>query len=225
MIAILPQALPRQCPTGPPLPLQPPPLPEPFAGGAGTITNTTNFDAQLALLAANDMFTALNSSIAVGTNQKGKIITASNVGPFTSPHLATQVTSLSWTGVMGNLVVGGTSSLTGMSVVWDSGIDVASTTGANTDDAVFNGHRLYYSVGGAVGSFKPVASYLFASGSAVNSTILNNTANIVFDSPVAPGTNVFVVWADDNALANVDGAFAIDNVRFYWSSRSRARCN
>jgi hypothetical protein len=115
---------------------------------------------------------------------------------------------------MGNLLVGGTNSLTGMSVVWDSAIDLASTAGANTDDAIFNGHRLYYSVGGAVGSFKPVANYLFASGSVLNSTAIGNVANIVFDSAVAPGTNIYVVWADDNAAINADGAYGIDNVSF-----------
>jgi hypothetical protein len=185
-----------------------------FAGGGGGITNVATFDSALALAAASDMAAALQVVTANGTNQQGKYVNSSVLGQFTSPHLATQSTGLSWTGIMGNLIVGGTSSLSGMSVVWDSAIDLASTAGATTDDGFANGHRLYYSVGGAVGSFKPVANYFFASGAAVNSTMLNNTANIVFDSPAAPGTSIYVVWGDDNALTNVDGAFAIDNVRF-----------
>ncbi len=187
----------------------------PFAANSGTITDDATFNTQVALLAASDMVTALASVVANGTNSKGKIVTASNVGPFTSPHLATQATTLSFTGLLGNLVVGGINPLTGMNVVWDSGIDLAaSLTTAGSDSAYLNGHRLYYSVGGAVGSFKPVANYLWASGTATNTTTLNNTANIVFDSVVLPGTSVYVLWGDDNAATNNDGSFAIDNVRF-----------
>jgi hypothetical protein len=185
-----------------------------FAAAAATITNVATFDTQLNLLAATDMATALAVVTGNGTNQKGKYVNSNAIGAFTNPHLATQVTSLSWSGVMGNLVVGGTDSLSGMSVVWDSAIDLASGAGATADDGFANGHRLYYSVGGAVGSFKPVANYFFASGSLVNTTALNNAANIVFDSPAAPGTSIYVVWADDNAATNVDGGYAIDNVRF-----------
>jgi hypothetical protein len=186
----------------------------PFAVGSGTITNTATFDTQLSLLAATDMATALAVVAANGTNAKGKYVNSNTVGIFTNPHLATQVTALSWSGIMGNLVVGGTDNLTGMSVVWDSAIDAVSAAGATADDGFVNGHRLYYSVGGAVGSFKPVANYFFASGSLVNASTLNNTANIVFDSPAAPGTSIYVVWADDNAATNADGGYAIDNVRF-----------
>ncbi len=185
-----------------------------FAASGATITNTATFDTQLGLMAATDMATALAVVTANGTNTKGKYVNSNAVGIFTNPHLATQVTALSWSGVMGNLVVGGTSNLSGMSVIWDSAIDSVSTAGATTDDGFANGHRLYYSVGGAVGSFKPVANYFFASGSLVNASALNNTANIVFDNPVTPGTSIYVVWADDNAATNNDGGYAIDNVRF-----------
>lgn len=140
-------------------------------------------------------------------------INSTTVGAYTSPQLATQTTVLSWTGVMANLQVGGTSGLTGMSGVWNRAIDSLATAGTNTDDADYNGHRLYYSIGGAAGSFLPVADNLFAPGSALISTAIR-TATIVHDTTVPEGTNIYIVWADDNAAANNDGGYAIDEVQF-----------
>ncbi len=181
----------------------------PFAGAGGGITGDTSFDTQVALLAASDMGTVLLSGAASGTSQSAK-------WRSDLQHAATQPTGVSFNGIMATMSNAAAVPLTSINLSWTGGVDLAASTNVNAtdDNGYLNGHRLYYSTSatGAAGSFLPVGNYLFpASTTATPSQTWAATIN--FPTSVAPSAQFYLLWVDDNALTNNDGAYFIDDVQ------------
>lgn len=90
-----------------------------------------------------------------------------------------------------------------------NGLTVAYTLGlALTPGEAIKGHRLYWSMTGAVGSWTPTGTYLRTSP---GSTTIN--ANMALPA-WANGSILYIVWADDNGATNPDGDYTIDDVSF-----------
>ncbi|MGI8603909.1 MAG: hypothetical protein ACR2OZ_13050 [Verrucomicrobiales bacterium] len=107
------------------------------------------------------------------------------------------------TGVAANVLMATLQNNTGLA---------AGTVAVNYDLAVANtpaedaipGHRVYYSLTGAANDWVPVGNF----GTAGPVNVLLPVGNW------AAGSQMFVLWADDNSLTNPDGLYQIDNVIF-----------
>ncbi len=188
-----------------------------YGGGGTAITDNTTFNNQVALLASTDVNQPVISGSALGTNQQAK-------WRSDLQHLATQPTGLSFNAIMANMTNAAAVPLTGISLSWVGGIDLAPSVNVNAtdDNGYLNGHRLYYSTTGLLNSFQPVTSplnaqtqvgnYLFPAAT-TGTPSQTWTASITFPASVAPGAPFYLMWVDDNAATNNDGAYYIDNVQ------------
>ena len=72
-----------------------------------------------------------------------------------------------------------------------------------TDEAP--GQRVFYSFTGAAGTWVLIPEF---SGKTATALL---TAGLTFGSPWVAGTDLYILWADDNNVTGADGGFAIDN--------------
>ncbi len=164
------------------------------AGVSGDVEVDTGLDSPMNSIAAASINTPLGTQ--AGSGAGGNAYWRSG-----NQKLGTQPTGNMMTLLMATLQNTWGSTLNGLTVSYTLGL-------ALTPGESIKGHRLYWSMTGAVGSWTPVGTYLLTS---TGSTTVN--ANMTLPA-WANGNTLYIVWADDNGAVGTDGDYTIDNVSF-----------
>ncbi len=163
-------------------------------GAADTYDNPAEVDAGVQTLDATTIITALVRTNVVGTSRLGRHRTNG-----TTTYVYTQPTGVPISVIKATLRNNTGADVNALTVSYDYSVITAPVT----DEAP--GQRVFYSFTGAPASWQPIPEF---SGKTANAVL---TAGLTFGSPWVSGTDMFILWADDNNLTGTDGGFAIDN--------------
>ena len=162
--------------------------------GSGTITNAAQLDAAVQLLSAAGITAALPASAIYPPVETALAQWNSN-----RQLVQTRPSGNSFTVLMATLRNDSGQSRPLLTVVYDLGAVTNSLTGPEP----VPGHRVYFSRTGAAGSWQFIPELSLATpGVAVTSLNLGNWP---------AGTFLYLLWADDNATTETDGAYTLDN--------------
>ena len=162
---------------------------------AGTFGTAAAIDNHIRTntLAAN-VITALGSSATVAPPSANAIARWNSV----NLNVQTRPTGNAYLLLMATLVNNTGSNVASIQISYSFGVDPAA---APVEQIV--GHRAFYSFTGQRNSWVPLPSFSGLSASAnVSATITNYWGST---------SNLYVIWADDNADGGTEGAFTIDN--------------
>jgi hypothetical protein len=101
--------------------------------------------------------------------------------------------------------------LFGLAISYDLGLQNGSV---DTPEDAFPGQRVYWSFTGDVESWNPIGDFGYRGAVGMPAT---QTQVQSFTAPISPwpnGTPAYVLWLDDNSVANPDALYTIDNVSF-----------
>lgn len=165
------------------------------AGAAGDIETVAALDAAVVMTDASTVTTALGSSATVPPSANA--VFRHNT---TLLLLQSHPTGNNYNLMLMKMVNAAGGTITSFTLRYDFGV-------ANTPAAeLVPGHRVFFSVTGAPGSwqFLPSLSGLSANAPGVSAAITG------ISWPA--GANAYILWADDNSLPNLDQANTIDNL-------------
>ncbi len=180
-------------------------------GAAADLADAAGLDG-----AAQTNVASAISTVLVTTATTAPAISPANVARWNSSVLAVQTvaTSVGYVSLMATLQNDTGANHSVLSLSYDL-TENHATGGANANAVVeeIPGHRVYFSLSGAAGSWQviPEISSIGAAGTRVGTANLGSWAN---------GSLLYVLWADDNAAAdrnntnNEEGGYLIDNVSF-----------
>ena len=167
-------------------------------GTAAFATGTVN----LALVA-----TQLPAAVASGTVALG----ATAFYHSTTGFVGTAPTGTDGTLLMATLTNNTGGTILSLSIAYDLGIQNGNVA---TPEAEFAGHRVYWSLTGALNSWTPIGDFGIrgtVGAAAVQTQGFSMTAPV---ASWAAGTNAYILWLDDNAATGADGLYFLDNVAF-----------
>jgi len=169
-----------------------------IAGGGGDVLTTDAMDTAVQARAASSITTTplpTDSNATPATHGSGAYWSSVLQAPFTRPS---GINIMLMMAVLSNNTASAVNTL-------DISYDLIS--GVYTAEEI-PGHRVYYSLTGAAASWTVIAE-LSVFNSAVSSN--NMFATIGLPGGFAPGSIMYLLWADDNGNGNTDGYNAIDN--------------
>ncbi len=172
-----------------------------FGAASGSITNDATADALVGTPAAptgtvtNALLNAQLTTVAGNT-----VGTANQTRYYDAGFIGTTPTGVDATLTMVTLTNGTGVNLSTFNISYDL---ASQNAAAQVEDAIA-GHRVYFSLTGNANSWNPIGDFGTIGTVSVNAPVGNWTA----------GTNAYVLWLDDNSVANPDGLYSIDNVRF-----------
>jgi autotransporter-associated beta strand protein len=164
-------------------------------GGAADILDSGTMDARVASLSAAQINTPLQPSTTAGGSGTNALARYNS----TEMYLSTRPTAVAFTPLMATLQNEAGGRITDLAIEYDLG--AYAPTAPDTD---LEGHRVYYSLDGAVW------------------TPINALSNIGTPQRLSASVNVasweqgsllYFLWVDDNGNGTTDGGFTIDNVR------------
>lgn len=164
-------------------------------GGNAIIFNEATFDAQVQLLAASDVNRALASTAVVPPAQN-------NYARWNSAgrYLQTRIGNNTFTALMATLQNDTGISLSFLTVSCDVG-------GGLFIPEEVPGYRVYFSLTGVPGTWENIPELTTTVTGAFTATL-----NL---GSWAPGSSLYLLWADDNSTAGSDGYYTIDNVEIF----------
>jgi len=177
--------------------------------GAGTITQSSQLDSAVALLAASGITTLLPQS----TTQPPSLnaLARYNSGGF---YLQTRPTTVDYDVLLGTFH--NDSGLDRGTIIIDYDLaGIVSSDATRSESSGLWGHRVYYSLTGAAGTWVHIPDLDTADGSAGG----HKTATITPSSAWEVGANLYILWADDNgpdsdtANGPKEPAWTIDNLK------------
>jgi hypothetical protein len=167
-----------------------------YGSGAGTIEGDAEMDAAMISINASSITATLGTKSGSGTS--GTAYWRSG-----DKKLGTQPTSNAMTLLLATLQNTSGGTVDGLLISYQLGMPTVAP-GEQT-----NGHRVYWSKSGAIGTWNVLGDYL------LSVTGGTKTVNIPLTSLAwANGDMLYVVWADDNGLTNPDGDYTLDDVSF-----------
>jgi hypothetical protein len=98
-----------------------------------------------------------------------------------------------------------------LAISYDLGIQ---NNTVDTVEEAFAGHRVYWSLTGALQSWNPIGDFGYRGSAATPPTTPQSQSFTVPLGSWPTGTNAYVLWVDDNSATNPDALYTIDNVRF-----------
>ncbi len=161
-------------------------------GDAATYTTPGDVDGAAQLINASAIVTALTRSTAAGTARVARHNT-------NGTYVYTQPTGVPVAVLKATLRNDTGGDVTAITVSYNYSI-VATPV---TDSAP--GQRVFYSTDGVAGNWQLLPAFSGQTAAALLS------AGITFGTPWAAGTDIFLMWVDDNNQSGNDGGFAIDN--------------
>lgn len=169
-------------------------------GEMGTDHQYTTQDAQDA---AVQTAAAASITAQVGNNTGNPPGTA-RTAQWSSPghYLQTRPTGNGLIMLMATLRNDSGANITSLNIKYDLTIAVAPSSSTSE---VIPGHRLYYSLTGNANEWVPIGNFGAAAGA--QNPVADLTA-----TPWTAGSMLYVLWVDNNATTNPDGAYDIDNV-------------
>jgi len=167
--------------------------------GVGTAATTTTTAALDAAIVANTVASAIVTALPNAATQPP---TTDALARHSTSYFALQTrpTGNDYLLLMMTMQNNASADITSFQLTYDFGVPGASTTETSP------GHRVFFSVTGAAGSWQPVPAL-----SGLNVATPGANATISGISWPA-GANAYVIWADDNAATNPDGGYTIDNL-------------
>ncbi len=170
-------------------------------GGAGGLANPAAVDAA----AQNVDHTTVNEALPAFTG--GFAANARTRHKSDSGLVVLQPTSVAANVLKATLrnTSGGT--MTGLGVQYMYNLHGGVPTGGSEDTEV-PGLRAYYSTSGAPGSWTFIPQFTVGLG------VPSNTVSAILPVNWADGTDMYIMWVDDNTATNPDGTNSIDNVVF-----------
>ncbi len=186
-----------------------------IGGGAGDITSAAAMDADLA---SNPLFDAVTintvlptaTDFPVNQNNLGRWNNGSNPGFTSGGLLQTRPTGVRYSILMATLRNDSGGSLATLNLSYD--LKQYNPRPVNESVAA---QRVYVSLTGAVGSWRPVTSVPLFNNSSPDQTV---TASVNLRANWAAGANLYVLFIDDNGPGGTgdpqEGGYSIDNVAF-----------
>ena len=166
------------------------------AGASADITTAAGLDAAVAAL--------LSSGI---TAPLGNLAPAQDPLAQFDPvafNIHTRPTSVRFNEVMATLQNGTGSAVSSLTLSYNFGM-----SGTLAESPGLWGHRVYFSLTGAAGSWTNATPFNLADNAPAQ--VLSGTLSL---GNWASGATMFVLWADDNGPAGPDSGFTLDNVSF-----------
>lgn len=173
-----------------------------IAGDQATINSVATLNTFVASLTAATVSNTLGSST---TNPPSANAAARWNG--TNFYLQTRPTGVAATVLMATLANGSGSSVTGITLAYDLGRTNANPPTAAIPEVIDN-HILYYSLTGLANSWEQMT--FSSSLNTTPGTVVPTLASQTLSSPWLNGSNLYLLWADDN-VDGTDDAFTIDN--------------
>ena len=170
-----------------------------LAGTSGTFSATNTPPTVLAMDAAiNDVGNAASTiNTVLGTSTANPPGTAGLAQWSTNKYIQTRPTSVAATLLMATLTNTTGSAVTTLNITYD----LASPVVPPSEE--LPGHRVYYSLSGAAGSWVAVGNYGVVGPQSIT---LNLSA-----TPWSADTQMYLLFSDDNAVTGNDGSYQIDN--------------
>lgn len=183
-----------------------------LTGAGANISNNATADTRIQAITSGTI------SGQLGTGAGAVALAATSLW-YSGGFVATPPTGTDGSVLLVTLTNNTGSPITSLRINYDLGLQNGNVV---TAEAEFAGHRVYWSLTGAVNSWNPIASQDATNannwgyrGTAGGATVQSQPFSLT--APVATwaaGTNAFVLWLDDNAAVGTDGFYTLDNIAF-----------
>ena len=188
-----------------------------FGAGAGTITtDMTTADNRVNGVVGTGVTIANTSTVLAPV--AGSLAGMDNFFRyFQDGHIGSAATGVDAAILIARLQNNTGSSLTTLNLGWDLTL---RNNNVATPEAEIPGHRVYWSLNGT--SWTPIGNFGFRGVAGAAATRTDPIATSVVLGKWNAGTPAYIMWLDDNAAANPDGFYSLDNVSFTGTGVIRA---
>ena len=188
-----------------------------FGAGAGTITtDMTTADNRVNGVVGTGV-TIANTSTVLAPVAGSLAGTDNFFRYFQDGHIGSAATGVDAAILIARLQNNTGSSLTTLNLGWDLTL---RNNNVATPEAEIPGHRVYWSLNGT--SWTPIGNFGFRGVAGAAATRTDPIATSVVLGKWNAGTPAYIMWLDDNAAANPDGFYSLDNVSFTGTGVIRA---
>ena len=190
-----------------------------LTGAGGDITGNGTADTRIQTLASG----TISGQLAIGASPSA-VVNAGQSLWYSNGFVATPPTATAGSVLLVTLTNNTGATINSLAITYGLTLNNAN---AATPEAEFAGHRIYWSLTGAVNSWNAIvnpdpnsSTNTFNFGFRGTNTVGDPAVVTQTQSPIAPfatwanGTNAFVLWLDDNALTGTDGLYSLDNIAF-----------